>query len=187
MAILKELGYAPSDFELWEGWLIFEESSAERIIREFLIPMFAPKLSKYRTLAANGIDEVEPTFNDFFRLVRFNHLEEIYRQSTWVRVDGDEIGTTTVERLQSSYSGWDKERFGCFSLPQFEHYYPYHFKNEVIQALGISNKAERRAAKRNLLLNVLQWLNEDDSRARQALEESASEVIAFLRLVETTT
>ena len=38
MEILRDLGYELADLGLGEGWLIFEESSAERIVREFLIP-----------------------------------------------------------------------------------------------------------------------------------------------------
>ncbi|ARU22344.1 membrane protein [Ralstonia solanacearum] len=60
--VLRELGYSFSDFDLWDGWLIVEESSAERIIRDYLIRWFAPKLSRVRTLAANGTGNVEATF-----------------------------------------------------------------------------------------------------------------------------
>lgn len=58
LSVLKELGYAFSDFELWDGWLILEESSAERIIRDYLIPWFAPKLSRVRTLAVGGTSQL---------------------------------------------------------------------------------------------------------------------------------
>ena len=54
LSVLRELGYSLSDFDLWDGWLILEESSAERIIRDYLIPWFAPLLALVRTLAAGG-------------------------------------------------------------------------------------------------------------------------------------
>src|SRR5262249_19596834 len=38
--VLRELGYELYDFDLWNGWLILEEASAERIIRDYLIPWF---------------------------------------------------------------------------------------------------------------------------------------------------
>jgi energy-coupling factor transporter ATP-binding protein EcfA2 len=93
LEVLRELGYSFSDFDLWDGWLILEESSAERIIRDYLIPWFAPKLTRVRTLAVGGVNQVEPTFDDFHRLVRFTHLEEAYRDAAWVRVDGDGVGS----------------------------------------------------------------------------------------------
>jgi hypothetical protein len=34
IAALRDLGYRFSDFDLWDDWLILEESSAERIIRD---------------------------------------------------------------------------------------------------------------------------------------------------------
>jgi hypothetical protein len=41
--VLRDLGYALSDFALWGGWLSLEESSAERrIIVDYLIPWFVP-------------------------------------------------------------------------------------------------------------------------------------------------
>ena len=40
--VLQDLGYGLADLDLGEGWLIFEESSAERLIRQYLAPWFAP-------------------------------------------------------------------------------------------------------------------------------------------------
>ncbi len=92
MAVLTELGYELYDFDLWDGWLILEESSAERIIRDYLVPWFAPKLRRVRTLAAGGTTKVGPTFEDFNRLFRFTHLEPRYRNRAWVVADGDTEG-----------------------------------------------------------------------------------------------
>jgi hypothetical protein len=47
--VLRRLGYELSDFDLWDGWLILEESSAEIIIR-YLVPWFAPELSRFEQL-----------------------------------------------------------------------------------------------------------------------------------------
>jgi hypothetical protein len=43
-SVLEELGYEMTDYDLWKGWLILEESTAEKIINDFLLPNFAPKL-----------------------------------------------------------------------------------------------------------------------------------------------
>lgn len=52
---LEKLGYDLSDYYLWAGWLILEESSAEFFIREYLIPWFTPELKgKLKTVAAKG-------------------------------------------------------------------------------------------------------------------------------------
>ncbi len=42
--VLQNLGYSLADSEMFDGWLILEESSAATIIRKYLIPRFAPKL-----------------------------------------------------------------------------------------------------------------------------------------------
>lgn len=44
MKLLEELGYDVFDFDLYKFYLIFEESSAEALVRDFLIPVFCPSL-----------------------------------------------------------------------------------------------------------------------------------------------
>jgi predicted ATPase len=182
--VLRELGYELSDFELSDGWFILEESSAERIIREFLIPMFAPRLSRLQTVAANGANKVEPLFEDFRRLVLFSHLQVPFRQTTWVRVDGDDVGKSVVGQLRNSHKTWPASRFETFTKPQFEHYYPAPFASEVTATLGIADRKERRAAKQVLCRKVIAWLHEDRQRAEATLAESAADVIADLQAME---
>jgi len=184
LKVLQELGYSFSDFDLWDGWLILEESSAERIIRDYLIPWFAPKLARVRTLAVGGVGNVKPTFDDYHRLVRFTHLEKAYLDSAWVRVDGDDVGVKTITQLQAHYSSWKSDRFGRFRKPQFEHYYPVEFTDKISHALAHKDNQTRRKAKRDLLDDVRAWLDEDEVRAREALSKSAAEVIADLKVIE---
>lgn len=181
--VLRELGYTLSDFELAEGWLILEESSAERIIRDFLIPMFVPRLILLQTVAAGGVSKVGPIFEDFRRLALYSHLQAPYRDRTWVLVDGDEVGKKTVRDLCEAHKSWPSDRFATLSSPQFERYYPEVFWPEVDRVLSISGK-EKRAEKAVLLKSVLKWLQDDSERARAALETSAAEVIKQLRKID---
>lgn len=184
LTVLRDLGYAFSDFDLWDGWLILEESSAERIIRDYLIPWFAPKLSRVRTVATGGVDQVEPTFDDFHRLILFTHLEEAYRNAAWVRVDGDKPGAEIIKKLQDRYPSWNADRFKCFDNAQFEHYYPSEFSEQINIALATVDKQDRRNAKRQLLDDVRAWLDADELRGREALGMSALEVISDLKAIE---
>jgi hypothetical protein len=93
LALLDHLGYDVFDSFLWKGYLILEESTAERVIRDVLIPIFFPALSnRLKTIAAQGAQDVEPRMRDFSRLFLFVHAEEVYRGKGWVAVDGDERG-----------------------------------------------------------------------------------------------
>lgn len=184
LAALQELGYSFSDFDLWEGWLFLEESSAERIIRDYLIPWFAPRLSRLRTLAAGGISKVEPCFEDFNRLVRFTHLESVYAPTTWVRVDGDEVGIEVIRKLREGYPKWDQGQFNCFASEQFEKYYPEIFSPRIESVLEIKDKKSKREEKAKLLSEVISWLDEDEGRGRLALEASAAEIIDDLKKIE---
>ena len=184
LSVLETMGYGLSDFELWDGWLILEESSAERVIRDYLIPWFAPKLSRLRTLSARGVNRVEPVFDDYLRLVCFAHLEEVYRNKTWVRVDGDEPGNRVVKKLREKFSNWESSRFESFQHENFEKYYPKEFEKDIEEVLALIDKGAKRRAKKELLDRVLTWLDEDEDRARQALTESAEEIVTFLKQIE---
>lgn len=182
--VLRELGYSFSDFDLWDGWLILEESSAERIIRDFLIPWFAPRLSRVRTLSAAGVSNVGPVFEDFNRLVRFTHLEEAYRNSAWVLVDGDKPGKEVIAKLKDAYSGWTPSRFRTLDQPRFEDYYPANFKQATEDAFSKQDRKERKTAKKELLETVLAWTKEDPDRAKTAFNESAKEIIEILQEIQ---
>ena len=184
LEVLQSLGYSFSDFDLWDGWLILEEASAERIIRDFLIPWFAPKLSRVRTLSTGGNAQVESTFDDFHRLVRFTHLEAAYKDAAWVRVDGDASGKKIVQQLHERYPSWKPDRFNFFVKEQFEHYYPIEFQGKVDTVLSIQDGQERRKAKRSLLNELVAWLDADKNRGIAALSASAKEIIDDLKIIE---
>jgi len=181
---LTELGYSFADLGLWSGYLILEESSAEYIVRTYLIPFFAPKLRHIRTMSAGGVGNVEPAFSDLNRLSLFLHLEPVYKNKTWVIVDGDEAGKATIEKLSSRYRDWSPGSFDCFSEPQFERYYPAHFAAEIADVMAVTAADKRRSEKARLLQRVIRWLDQDSARARAALETSADGVIQHLRRIE---
>lgn len=183
LAALRDLGYSFSDFDLWDGWLILEESSAERIIRDYLIPWFTPKLTRIRTISTGGNSQVEPTFIDFNRLVLFTHLEEAYRDSAWVLVDGDEAGQRIVTSLREKFPSWSPDRFDLFGEEQFERYYPSEFSGQIDAVLALSGQ-EKHDGKKRLLDEVREWLDADDARGRVALEDSAGSVIEHLRRIQ---
>jgi hypothetical protein len=182
IAVLRRLGYELSDFDLWDGWLILEESSAEIIIR-YLIPWFVPGLIRVRTVAAGGISKVEPTFEDFRRLFLFTHLEPQYRGRAWVVVDGDEIGKQVIAGLQTKYRDWPSDHFTTWSQPDFERYYPSRFAEQTEEALAKTHH-EKRAAKKQLLDEVKAWCDANPGEAKVEFEHSAAEVIEVLQQIE---
>lgn len=184
--VLEELGYELLDYNLAEGWILFEESSAEKIIRKYLIPWFASELvGKIRTIAAGGTSDVEPKFADFNRLFLFLHLESIYKDHAWVIVDGEPSGYGVIQRLKDKYmpGGWSEDRFINFQKADFEEYYPSRFASERTHALGLRDQA-KRAAKKQLLETVEAWIATNEQEARVEFEISASEVIAILKDIE---
>jgi hypothetical protein len=187
MDVLRELGYELNDFNLWDGWIFLEESSAERIIRDQLIPWFAPRLvQRVRTIAADGNTNVEPTFDDFHRPVRFTHLEPAYRGRAWVVIDGDERGQAIVARLREKYGAtWDASRFRTLSEANFEAYYPPRFADERTAALAEPDARGQRERKRALLEKVRGWIEEDPDQARAEFEASAAEIIQILGTITT--
>lgn len=185
MLLLENLGYDLFDYGIYSGFLILEESSAEQVIREFLIPHFAPSLSgRIRTIAAQGANDLQPKFNDLHRLFLFVHSDPIYKYRAWAVGDGDPAGVNNIQRLKESFKTWPEEHFVTFSQKAFEYYYPLQFQAEVTKVLGITSKREKKQAKAELLREVLQWARMSPQVAAPAFEESAAEVIQLLKKIE---
>lgn len=187
MRLLRELGYEFTDFELHEGWLFLEESSAERIIRDILIPYFVPKLrGRLRTFAAGGVNNLEPSVAEFRRLITFVHLQPAYEGRLWVRADGDDAGLKVVESMRQTFPDFDETVLTSFAQSQFEYYYPEQFRVVADQTLAIPEKQQRRRAKIALLEEVLIWTKENKEEAKLAWEISAAEPINLLKLIAKT-
>ncbi|HXJ02580.1 MAG TPA: AAA family ATPase, partial [Micropepsaceae bacterium] len=187
MALLRELGYEFADLDLHEGWLFLEEASAETIIRDVLIPNFTPDLEgRLRTFSAAGVSNVEPSVAEFQRLTTFVHLQPAYEGRLWIRVDGGPEGERVVAKLREKFRHLDVNSCTTFSNRDFEQFYPNEFEGRVTQVLQISGKYEKRAAKAQLLNEVISWTNSNGSHAKRAWEESAAEPIALLKLIEQT-
>lgn len=184
--VLIQLGYELRDFEFFDGWLFLEEASAEGLIRDFLIPWFAPNLAgRVRTVSTRGASRIKPTFDDFNRLVLFTHLETRYRNRAWVLIDGGEEGEQIVAALRRAYGDvWQPEQFRTFQERYFEKYYPALFQDRAEQALKEGDLQQRRELKKALLREVRDWIQEDPSQAKAAFEESAAEVIRLLQEIE---
>lgn len=181
--VLQDLGYSLADMDLGEGWLIFEESSAERLVRQYFAKWFAPKLQGLRTVAARGNSRVEPLFDNFREMFLYAHREPMYRHRAWVIVDGDEEGVAIVQRLRHEFPSWPSEHFLHWQEREFERYYPKAFDANIESVLSIADRRKKREAKKNLLLEVIAWIDEDEDRARVAFTDSAAEVIATLRKI----
>lgn len=182
--VLEDLGYDFFDYDLWKGWLFLEESSAEVIIREYLIRWFVPELAtKIRTFSAGSVDKVKLKFDDFNKLFVFLHLEPSYKDKVWVYIDGGEHEGQIIKDFQKTYTAWKSENFNQFKEHDFEKYYPMQFLDEVDAILKITDKQSKRFEKRELLEKVKTWSNENPEDAKKAFKESAKEVIDVLRKI----
>lgn len=182
-ALLRELGYEFFDFGLPDAWLFLEESSAEEVIRDVLIPLFAPELkTRLRTFSAGGVTNVEPRLDEFHRLVVFIHLQPAYEGRLWVRVDGDKAGTEVVATLRERFTYLDEKHCGTLQQPAFEHYFPEPYSTRVSGLAKLTGKA-KTDAKAALLREVLHWTQTERDAAKEAWKASAAEVIAFLKQI----
>ena len=177
---LAELGYTLGDMGLFEGWLILEEASAESVVRR-LMEWFTPKLAQQvRTIAGGGVQRSGKMFDDYNRLFLFLHLEPRYKDRAWVVLDGDEVGSRTVERLKKEYAGWNPDCFRVWLKPQFEGYYPQRFDEQRSRISGLQGE-QRQEAKKALAREVTDWMLNERDTAKAEFAESASEVVGFLR------
>lgn len=185
--IFEKLGYDLADFNLAKGWLILEESSAESMIRDYFIDWFVPKLKgALKTIASNGIENIDLKFHDLNRLFLFLHLEPIYKNKVWVIIDNGEREKEIIDKLFKLYanSGWNHSNFANFRFESFEHYYPSKFHIEVEEISKIHDKNDKRIKKKLLLDNVKLWIDKYPEEAKREFENSAAEVIECLKSIE---
>lgn len=182
--LLEELGYEFNDFGLWNSWLFLEESSAEAVIREFLIPQFCKRLSgKLRTFSANGLLEVEPKFRDFNNLFVFLHLTETYKNRVWVLVDSGDKEKEIIDKMKIFYvekNGWSDSNFRQLAKHDFEEYYPREFREKFEQNKNLA-KDKKSEFKKQLLNELKDWIAKNPDQAKSEFQESASEVIELLK------
>lgn len=185
MKLLEELGYDIFDFDLYKSYLIFEESSAEALVKNFLIPVFCPSLKeKIKTIAASGADDLEPRFHDFLRLFVFIHQNPVYNSRAWVIADGDETGKRNIDRLKESFPTWAPEHFISLSKFNIEESYPVEFQQEFQQIVAISDKKEKRQKKIDFTTKVFNWIDANPKDAKEKFSESAEEIINYLKIIE---
>jgi AAA15 family ATPase/GTPase len=181
--VLEELGYEFNDYELWSAWLFLEESSAEILVREHFIRWFAPELTnKLRTFSSRTASEVEPKFEDFNRLFVYLHLTKVYRNCAWVVIDEGKEEAKIISKMKEYYvkDGWNENNFRQLSRHDFEEYYPEEFKDKFAAIMTVE-KDKRRNLKKELLKEVIGWINKDDEQAKEKFSESAKEVILLLK------
>jgi predicted ATPase len=184
---LEDLGYEAFDFDLWDYWIFFEESSAERFVRDFFIPWYCGTIAKkVRTFAARSISQVAPKFADFNQLFVFLHLQQIYKDRVWVVVDAGNEERKIVEKLTEEYgrSGWSRSQFLQLSQHDFEKYYPQRFAADVEKALGETDGQRQRDLKKTLIQYVVKFCTEEPAKAKEEFADSARDVIELLRLIE---
>ncbi len=182
--ILRKLGYEFFDFELHQSYLILEESSAEAIIRDFLIPNFVPNLyGKIKTIAAKGVEDLEIRVIDFNRLFVFIHSSPIYFKKAWVIADGDDVGINCIKSLQNSFTTWHKKHFLNWHKKNFEEYYPDVFTSQVQQILEMPHGKKKQTAKKELLIEVMTWALNNRELAIKEFKKSALEVINILKRI----
>lgn len=185
MKLLEELGYDVFDFDLYKSYLIFEESSAEGLVKNFLIPVFCPSLKeKVKTIAASGADDLEPRFHDFLRLFVFIHHSPIYSSRAWVIADGDETGIRNISRLKESFSTWAPEHFISLSKSNVEEFYPSEFQQEFREIIILLDKTEKRKRKIDFTKKVFNWIDANPGDAKEKFSESAEEIINYLKMIE---
>lgn len=183
LRVLEELGYEFFDFDMWTAWLILEESSAEKIIREYLIPWFAPELiGKLRTYSARSLSQVKNKFEYFNSLFVFIHLQSIYKNLAWVIIDAGDKEKEVIDDLKTQYirNGWEEDQFLQLDKHDFEQYYPQKFQDEVEKILKMPKKSQREH-KKQLLEDVEKWIQKNPDDAKKGFEDSASEVIQVIR------
>lgn len=185
LRVLEHMGYEPSDLYLYDAYLLLEESTAERLIRDFMVPYIFPRLQgKLRTISAGGVSEVEPRFQDFYRLFVYLHTTAQYMNRGWVAVDAGAEGEAVISRLRDKFKSWSPTQFRCFEAKEFEAYYPEKFKAQATEILSLPKGLERQLHKGKLAEEVTGWCVAHPNEAKNWFTKSATDVVGLLTEIE---
>ncbi len=176
---LERMGF---QWELPPGWIILEESSAERVIRDIIIPNFVPQLAQFTTLASGGFTKTESLVDELSRTILSLHKTE-KQDRVWVLIDGGKDERTVIEKLQAKYKTWNPQHFSQFSAHNFEEFYPPRFSSEVDDVLAVDNSLDRSRRKGKLAETVVEWALANPSVASKELADSAGNVIEALEAI----
>lgn len=155
-AALYELGYELSDLDVFDGFIIVEESTAQRFLKDVIFANYFPGLSqKLGIIASDGAGDVKNKFkalNDIFLFLHVQKTEENimpWSRQFLVLVDGDDTGKNVVEELKKSYSSEKNEqyreyesRFKCLDKRCIEYFYPEPIINEFLKEFSCSDIEE---------------------------------------------
>lgn len=183
--VLENLGYDLYDFDMWKAYLILEESTSERIIRELLIPTFIPRLkNRLKTIAAQGADDLGARFYDFLRLFVFVHLSNAYKNKAWVYADGDITGVEAIRKLRNRFKSWKSTQFQNFKMDNFELYYPSRWQSQIDAIFETPDKRRRHGLKGILVDKIIDWAERDKLAAKNEFKDSAKEIITILKRID---
>ncbi|MCX6152566.1 MAG: AAA family ATPase [Candidatus Kapabacteria bacterium] len=181
----REMGYELNDFNLWEAWLILEESSAETFINQYFIPWYHPSLiGKLRTISSGGISKVTNRLEALVSMFIYQHLTPIYKNKAWIMIDGDAEGRKYHKEFLDSFcensdDQWNRENFILLREFNFEKYYPEQFQEAV--DIALSDKNIKREKKKELLKIVIEWTESNIEEAKKQFAISAKEIIDILK------
>lgn len=180
--VLSELGYDVADFNLFKYYVLCEESSAEALIREILLPEFFPDEAGFtRTIAAQGTSDIEPRFFDFQRLLVYLHTSPVYTHKALVIADGDASGLQAIAQLKRKFPSWPSGSFETLSKTMIEDCYPAQYSAKVDAIKNTADRKKRQELKGTLIKEIVADYGKDKAKVRSALESSAKEVIELLR------
>jgi predicted ATP-dependent endonuclease of OLD family len=185
--LLEDLGYDIFDFDLYKSYIIFEESSAESLVKDFLIPTFVPELNgKIKTVSATGVDDINARLSDFMRLFVFIHQSPIYYKKAWIIADGDRAGINALEKIKEKFSSWPKEHFINLSKNNIEEFYPKIFSEEFSLINNTEDSNKKRTKKIAFTNKVKQWIEKNPVEAKKEFKVSAKEIINYLQKISNT-
>lgn len=183
--LLEELGYDLFDFDLYKSYLIFEEPSAEALVKEFLIPIFYPSLQgQVKTIAATGADDLQARFQDFLRLFVYIHQSPLYVQRAWVIADGDFAGTDNIERLKGKFKSWPADHFITLAKSNIEQYYPGTFSKKFEDLMHNTPKEKQWEKKKEFSKAFFDHLRANISDYKTELAVTARELLEILSTIQ---
>lgn len=183
ISLLEEMGYDCYDIGLYKYWFIFEESSSERLFRDYIFKWFFPEQKKYlRTISSCGIDKAEIQFDAINAIFTVFHLGNVFKNKVFIALDSGRKEKEIIDRIKATYQikGWNIENFINFSFHDLEECYPISLKNDFLKIKELPKK-QKRDGKKELFDSLLTWINNNEDDARNHFQLTLNNEIEILK------
>jgi hypothetical protein len=194
--VLSDLGYSLSDWNVYEGYIITEESSTQGLIQNIILPIYYPKLvGRIGVIASSGYTDVRKKFQALQNLFLFLHVQNDGKKNNqWkerflVLVDNGDGERQFIEKMRTDFSQYDSFRFTALESEDIEKLYPQKLLeeaykknkcNDIKELIDRAKKEQADNGRSEIKTELMQELVKRQDEFEEEIKNNFSEIITLV-------